>query len=375
MSGAVSPDGMPAPHGALPRGHMPCLDGLRGLAAIMVVLGHAGDHGLPSLIDGSASACGVLIFFALSGFLMGDLYLIAVPNWSRVAGYAAARVARIVPIYYLVVIAAFAIHRVDLAFVYEVNPVQLLRLLIFNGSTSVFWSIGPEVQFYVAFVALWLLRHRLQHDGLFSALVLGITAVTLATIHHWPGVFLLSKLHVFALGMLAALLKGRLAHRIPQTMIPFIHGAAFIILAVFLVPGLADALLGATPFDRQIDPTFASFYGNLPRVLLAAAVSFAFSMRAPVATLILANPVAALLGRCSFSIYLLHVAVYDAATRSGLVADLPGAVATLTVTVISVGLAVLANHTIEVPARNRVRARLARLFRFGTSAQYRRHPA
>ena len=53
------------------RDHMPCLDGFRGLAAVMMVLGHAGDFGLPSGIDGGASHCGVLIFFALSGIFDG----------------------------------------------------------------------------------------------------------------------------------------------------------------------------------------------------------------------------------------------------------------------------------------------------------------
>ncbi|MCW6511077.1 acyltransferase family protein [Lichenifustis flavocetrariae] len=342
------------------RDHMPCLDGLRGLAAVMVVLGHAGDFGLPSFVDGGASHCGVLIFFALSGFLMGELYLVTPPTRIRVEAYSAARLARIVPIYYLVVLAAFAIHWWDPDFAYTVTPVQLVRLLTFNGSTSVFWSIGPEVQFYAVFIGLWLIRGRLQHDAIFAAVVLVLAGLSLANIHRWPGVFVASKFHIFAFGMLAALLRRRLVNHFPQFVLVTVHALAFAILVIFLAPGLSQMLLGETHFDRQVDPAFASFYGNLPRILLAAFLPLAFSFETRFASALLANPAAAVLGRCSFSIYLLHVPIYDAATRSGLLAPLHGWVATVAVLLGTVVLSFFTYRVIEAPARGRVRAALLR---------------
>ena len=322
----------------------------------MVVLGHAGDFGLPSGIDGGASHCGVLIFFALSGFLMGDLYLTSSPTPSRIKAYAVARIARIVPIYYLVVCTAFVIHWADPAFVYAITPVQLIRLLTFNGSTSVFWSIGPEVQFYVVFIGLWLLHGRLNNNSVFAAIVLVLIGLAVLTIRFWPGVFVASKFHVFALGMLAALIRRRWVGRLSSTAIAAGHVAAMAILVIFLVPGLGQTLLGATPFDRQADPAFTSFYGSLPRVALAAVLALTLSFESRFASAILANAATTPLGRCSFSIYLLHVAIYDAATRSGFLTALSGFLGTLTVLTATIAASLVTYHVVEAPARRWTRA-------------------
>src|SRR5258706_6619405 len=61
--------------GDLPKAtHYPSLDGLRGLAACMVVYGHAGYFGWVPLLSGCATI-GVMLFFFLSGFLMWGTYL------------------------------------------------------------------------------------------------------------------------------------------------------------------------------------------------------------------------------------------------------------------------------------------------------------
>lgn len=345
---------------AAAREHMPCLDGLRGLAAVMVIFGHASDFGLPTIVDAAAGAHGVLIFFALSGFLMGDLYLRRTPTPAQIRGYAVARFARIVPIYYLVVLAGFAIHALDPAFAYAVTPVQLLRLLTFNGSVSVMWSIGPEVQFYVVFVALWLLYAWLRSEAAFAALVLALCALCLLTLRHWPGIFVASKFHIFALGMLAALLRHHLVGRLSDTAIAVSHGIALAIIVVFAVPGLAEALLGATPFDRATDPAFTSFYSSVPRIALAVFLALALSFQSRIGAFVFANSTAAMLGRCSFSIYLLHVPVYDVCMRTGVLAGLPGPLATVVVALLSIGAAQIASKLVEQPARDFLRTLLLR---------------
>ena len=53
--------------------HIKQLDGLRGLAALLVVYSHAGQQGLVPKNTGTGQI-GVMLFFILSGFLMGWLY-------------------------------------------------------------------------------------------------------------------------------------------------------------------------------------------------------------------------------------------------------------------------------------------------------------
>jgi peptidoglycan/LPS O-acetylase OafA/YrhL len=59
--------------------YYPALDGLRGLAALMVVYGDMGYVGWVPLVVGCASI-GVVLFFFLSSFLMGHHYM---PGASR----------------------------------------------------------------------------------------------------------------------------------------------------------------------------------------------------------------------------------------------------------------------------------------------------
>ena len=53
--------------------NIPQLDGLRGAAAMIVVLAHAGNLGL-IWRNPQSGHIGVMLFFALSGFLMAWLY-------------------------------------------------------------------------------------------------------------------------------------------------------------------------------------------------------------------------------------------------------------------------------------------------------------
>lgn len=137
--------------------HMFELDGLRGFAALSVVLSHLPNRAA-ELARSDFGACGVLIFFVLSGFLMGHLYLKRQLTPDSARKFVVSRVARIVPLYYAVVILAFlASPWLGEAFTYQMDWMQFARLLSFTGSLSVFWSVGPEFQFYFFFLCVWLI--------------------------------------------------------------------------------------------------------------------------------------------------------------------------------------------------------------------------
>ena len=89
--------------------HIPALDGIRGCAAVLVVLSHLARVGLTDTTPQFSGPAGVLLFFVLSGFLMGHLYLWKPMDRPAIVRYLIARIARVVPIYYIVVIAAFFI--------------------------------------------------------------------------------------------------------------------------------------------------------------------------------------------------------------------------------------------------------------------------
>ena len=106
----------------------------------------------------------VLQFFALSGFLMGYLYMHKDFNRTNVTKYALARVARIFPLYAAALLAATATWNGggSLRFLKGLLFVNLqieddLRLPEQLGHL---WTISVEVQYYVLFVLVWAAARR-----------------------------------------------------------------------------------------------------------------------------------------------------------------------------------------------------------------------
>jgi peptidoglycan/LPS O-acetylase OafA/YrhL len=220
-----------------------CLDGLRGLAALWVLTGHAliltGWH-LPVL---SQPDLGVDLFIMLSGFLMVFQYQLrsATEDWSKPATWAAfwfRRYFRIAPLFYVMLVFAlaaggyvFACRATIDAFLHAepqlasryvdhglVNIVMHLSFLFGLFPTYAFktalpdWSLGLEMQFYAAFPFFVLIARKI--GWLATAVVIGVVTVVvdlaLRKLHvSYPMPSLLPlKLHIFLCGMLLAAALG-----------------------------------------------------------------------------------------------------------------------------------------------------------------------
>lgn len=164
---AVAPGPAGAPGSAGRSGRMREVDGYRALAALMIILFHAWTvgnqpyHGTPFETFVRLSAAGVSLFFALSGMVTFLPMVRGALRGEAPSGrsFLARRVFRILPLYYLIVIAVWASR-------YAGTPadfLDLVRHLTFTqvySKQQIFWLLGPswsladEMHYYVLIALL-----------------------------------------------------------------------------------------------------------------------------------------------------------------------------------------------------------------------------
>jgi peptidoglycan/LPS O-acetylase OafA/YrhL len=333
------------------------LHGIRGGAAMTVVVGHYG------ILKGSPSL-GVVLFFVLSGFLIGKLYLERSFKAAEVWTYLVARFARIYPLFAFVVIGVgFINYAVPDAQIFGLERAQILPHLLLSGSAMTIWTICTEFQFYFLFVALWWLRQKVT-SPLAVLLPVFLAAVayawTLGTDASRTDIF--SYLHVFTIGLLISTMgtpSGQRLKTAAAIMLPIAVGLYFMVF--LLVPWL-DAGHGAYLTERSI-------YTN-PLALGVCALVLVTCLAAGDCWVnrLLSIPPAIWLGEISFGIYLFH---RPAAWLVQVTADhLPGLIKMPLRLGLTIACAQLAYWVIERPCRNAIRrlgesawpqARVARL--------------
>ena len=273
------------------------LNAVRGLAALLVVVSHLPEAVNMHVGPVHEGSLGVMVFFTLSGFLMGLLYLGQPATPHNVAAYAIARFSRIAPPYLIVVLLSFLVFMlVDPRFPYAIGTHNLLRHALFSGNVSVFWSIPPEVQFYALFIGIWWAVHR-AHEGHTGALiaVAALTVVAVCVRNEVPGTFAISKLHYFLMG---TLLGG---------MHPWLRSVKVSTVALTL---LQSALLVALVlFMLEVIELPDNYWPDLTPALISGLAVFAFAHDRTVIDKVFAAKPFQWFGDWSFSIYLLHVPV------------------------------------------------------------------
>jgi peptidoglycan/LPS O-acetylase OafA/YrhL len=152
------------------------LDGLRGLAALAVVIHHfTGRPGLfhdPQVAGyGALGALGVDVFFVISGYLIPSLLLRRPTGTRPAARFVLRRLVRLLPPYWLAMllsVASLALvgHAVQTdAAAWACHITQSCGSLKITWWNGVFWSLPVEIQFYVIAALLVPIAMTLPHWG------------------------------------------------------------------------------------------------------------------------------------------------------------------------------------------------------------------
>lgn len=185
--------------------HIPALDGVRGLAILLVLFCHlfwSNSHTGNRLFDfisalWISSYVGVNLFFALSGFLITGILLdtLEIPHYFKT--FYARRVLRIFPLYYGVLLLALLLTR-PLHFVwngwqyfyltYIANLVFWTRppLIMQHFNIDHFWSLQVEEQFYLIWpLVIYRVRnlHTLIRVSLIACVAILAIRIGLAVAH------------------------------------------------------------------------------------------------------------------------------------------------------------------------------------------------
>lgn len=272
---------------------MPALDGVRGVAVLLVMLGHAG------FAPQATGMFGVTLFFALSGYLISGIILRAHAEgaWS-LRRFLWRRAVRLVPALLLVSLVMLGVwlclgndpERGVGYFATSVLYVENWTVAWFPGSFMAHaWSLGVEEQFYLLwpFVLPWAMRSR----GRLVSMV-GI-AVLLGLVRALPGSFAVFGTLAYTstpMNAYALVLGSMLAIRASNLRAaPRGAGTASIVL-------LAVAVVGSTT-----DPSASVTWG-----LGAAVVAVPVVWAGMTDSAVLAWAPLRALGRVSYSAYLWH---------------------------------------------------------------------
>jgi peptidoglycan/LPS O-acetylase OafA/YrhL len=315
----------------IPRGHIPALDGIRGIAVLGVMLCHFTSVGLPNSVLGKlvrrpleAGWSGVDLFFVLSGFLITGILYDAKTGPHYFRRFYLRRALRIFPLYFGFLIVFFGVLPHVVAFTPAMHQQEARQGWLWIYGTNLimarearwlfiadwmelahFWTLAIEEQFYFVWpLVIFALSRR---GAIRACLAVMAVAVVLRTVlvlrgaHPITvGMFTLCRADALAMGALAALL----ARGDARALFHWTRRATPALCAALLL------LVGALKRWDAANPVVQSVGFTLLGLCLACALVRAIEPRGPERyRRFLAHPILRWFGTYSYGMYVFHVAL------------------------------------------------------------------
>lgn len=330
---------VPAPPGGSALAHMPAIDGVRGIAILLVLVHHftpqvSGPHLTRRFLEFAHTGwVGVDLFFVLSGFLITAILLKTRNSEDYFLNFYARRTLRIFPVYYIVlavlllavpvmmqtpILSQFIGHyfgKITKDLPEMINGQSWLWLYGTNikiaaegerwGAVNHFWSLAVEEHFYLFWpLVVWFVSSRANLIKVCLVCILGAPILRgmlmLAGFDSVvPYVLTPCRVDSLAVGALTSIL-------ITDPRVVRLWTKRSRILALGAVTGLVTLVAVYRRFDRDDLMTTIAGYSLLAFVS-AWVVLEAAQMRSGWKFRIVANPVFTSLGKYSYGLYVTHM--------------------------------------------------------------------
>jgi peptidoglycan/LPS O-acetylase OafA/YrhL len=326
------------------------LDGLRGVAAVMVMLFHFTtrydqifmfQH--PPALGMPYGGLGVSLFFAISGYVI----FMTLDRVRTAREFLASRFSRLYPVFWVCVLITWLLWR---ALDWPGMPTGL-RALVLNLTmlpqqfdapliSGVYWSLRDELFFYLWMLLLWQLGW-LQRPARFIGAWLMLAALALV-VQHATGIsvpysavmtLLLNNIPWFMLGVLI-----------------YVHQHQRIGTGVFAVLILLAGVCATLN---------AGHYTGWPAALCTICTVLALYLAARGKFALAGHPLLVFLGAISYPLYLIHEPFGWVVLHTLDNAGLPASLSIACAIALAIALATLLHKAVEMPAMRWLRARLS----------------
>ncbi|KQS27053.1 acyltransferase [Dyadobacter sp. Leaf189] len=305
------------------KGHIHSLDGIRGIAILLVLSFHCFDKidAFPFTLLSEIGWVGVDLFFVLSGFLITGILVDTKGNHNYLKSFFAKRALRIFPLYYLTLLLVFLalispgasdfnpildIRHLKSSIYYLTFTQNLLFAFSHWGVTDLlnhFWSLAIEEQFYLfwPFVNLYLGTSKvLVVCGLLIILAIIIRNLNLNS--DFSYVFTLSRVDALGIGGMLAILIRQYTYFLGKVVVPVFFGClVLLIMLSFYSPNLSFR-----------NPAFIKIGYTLFALLFATIIVFVYDTKrtGAIVNRVLSWGVLRFFGTYSYGIYVYHWLLY-----------------------------------------------------------------
>jgi peptidoglycan/LPS O-acetylase OafA/YrhL len=240
--------------------HLPALDGIRGIAVLLVLVHHIANSLTHEFHFTSPVTtllrfgwAGVDLFFVLSGFLITGILIDSKGEQNYFKNFYMRRALRIFPLYFGTLATVGVILRIVPAirhnfgpedqgwlWLYATNIVITLRGWDSFGALTHFWSLAVEEHFYLVWPLVVFLSSRRTVVLLGGIAVVGALAVRVASVVHGSVeagyVLTISRMDGLALGgALAVILRAGYDRKISKQVALYAGGAACVLLGALMI--------------------------------------------------------------------------------------------------------------------------------------------